>query len=72
MRPHYILRDRRSRCYLMEARQIDGPDHLLTTWDTKRSHAQRFPGMKSARRMARLLEMTDYEIVNINRRERRE
>lgn len=53
MRPHYILRDRRSRCYLMEARQIDGPDHLLTTWDTKRNHAQRFPGMKSARRMAR-------------------
>lgn len=66
--PHYILRDRRTRSYLMEARQIDGsPDHLLTQWDYKRAGALRFPGMKSARRMARKLGI-DYQIINIHRR----
>lgn len=68
-RPRYTLYDTDTRRYLREAVQPDGdPDQLYTHWTNVAAKALRFPGVKSARRMAERLSSYRGEILIKNAR----
>lgn len=68
-KPRYSLYDTDTRRYLMLAVQPDGAqDPIYTQWTGDREKALRFPGVKSARRMALKLESRRGEIIIKNAR----
>ena len=62
--PRYRLMERGTGRYLMEAQQIgDSQENYAISLTADPAKAMRFPGAKSARRMAARLDI-DYDIIN--------
>ena len=56
-RPRYTIYDTFHRCWLLRVELPTGEaDCVFTLWTKRQAEAQRFPGMKSARRKVRQLD----------------
>lgn len=63
-KPRYAIYDTAQRQYLASFKKpVKGVDAAVTLWTRKPDHAQRFPGVKSARGVAEWLNGKKYEVA---------